>query len=112
MADTGVGPGSLSPAHGGQTWRAFAHHLVVRQVMKKVRNHECLGHIHPGPRCPRDRPRGSTSIGGGGAGARTRKGACPRPGPPPPPRPSPGPRSSSVFLPLFLLSAPPSPAPH
>src|SRR5260221_1070845 len=50
MADCGVGPGSLSPAHGGQTWRVFADHLVVRQVMKKVRTHECLGHIHPGPR--------------------------------------------------------------
>src|SRR5260370_12623591 len=105
MADTGVGPGSLSPAHGGQTWRAFAHHLVVRQVMKKVRNHECLGHIHPGPRCPRDRPRGSTSIGGGGTPPAlrqsARRGPAAPPSPPAPPRPPP---SSGCSTPCVLLA--------
>src|SRR5260370_21270826 len=103
MADTGVGPGSLSPAHGGQTWRAFAHHLVVRQVMKKVRNHECLGHIHPGPRCPRDRPRGSTSIGGGGSGAGSPKRGGPGQGPPPPPPPPARRGALSSSLPPILL---------
>src|SRR5258708_9542117 len=104
MADTGVGPGSLSPAHGGQTWRAFAHHLVVRQVMKKVRNHECLGHIHLGPRCPRDRPRGSTSIGGGGYRPAPPASGGRRPARPPPPAAPPAPPPPSGASPPISSS--------